>query len=706
MALIGKIRKNMWFVFIIIFLALVGFIVMDMVSASQKGGMATATTIGEVNGENIDYRDFSAVESALYGGTGDTYGSKEATWNYLVEKSIVSSEAAQNGFTVPTEELKTLLFGANPAPIVRQMFTDPNSGQFNRQELLNTKQAIESNQQLNPSFQNRWMQIERQVRAAQLQQKMGTAVSKGLYTPAWMVEQNNAANNTSVEMALVRIPFDEADDEIEVSEADVKNYIAGKENRYIKDVETRTIKYAVIEVIPTDEDSLLRRTELADLIPEFTSTGNDSLFALNNNGFYSPFYNKLEDLPESTRDFVPGMEVGEVYGPYRDQGYYLGLKLLGKQSVPDSIEARHILRSTNPANGGTSVVEARAFVDSLRNVLARGIEGFDSLAIKHSQDPGSGARGGDLGTFAQGAMVMPFNNAVFFGSKKGGLYTVTTQFGIHLIEVRDIIYNDTDNDYKVAIIRNPITPSDNTQEKLEGKMSEIVTSARSLSELEAAIGSETAISLETAGPFKANDYFINGLGSDQSSRDMIRWAFTESLKAGEVSPELYTFTDNVLYYDSKYVIAALESINKPGMPSMASLKNELELEVLKKKRGEILKEKINGTDLQAIASQFNVEIDTVSNITFSSSSLPSIGNEPEVIASAYGMQEGAVSQPIIGNNGVYIVKVISKTPKAGSTSVELTKNIMTNSIRSQAMIKLMDALRENAKIEDGRSRFF
>lgn len=706
MALIGQIRKNMWLVFIVIFLALVGFVVMDMVSASQKGGMATANTIGEVNGEDIDYRDFSAVESALYGGTGDTYGSKEATWNYLVEKAIVSNEAQENGFTVPTEELKTLLFGASPAPIVRQMYTDPNTGQFDRQALLNVKQAIETNQPLNPSFQNRWLQIEKQVRAAQLQQKIGTAVSKGLYTPAWMVEQNEAANNTTVELELVRIPFDEVEEEIELTDDDVKNYISGNEDRYAKDTETRSIKYAVIEVIPTSSDSMLRKTDLADLIPEFRITENDSLFALNNEGFYSPFYNKLENLPDAAQEFVPNMEVGEIYGPYLDQGYYMALKLLDKQSVPDSVEARHILRSTNPANGGTSVAEARAFIDSLRNVLTSGIEGFDSLAIKHSQDFGSGARGGDLGTFAQGAMVRPFNDAVFHGSRIGGLYTVQTQFGIHLIEVNDIVYDDNDDDYQVAIIRNPITPSADTQEKLEGKMSEIVTTARTLSELEAAIGSEDRISLESAGPFKANDYFINGLGSDQSSRDIIRWAFSDNVKVGDVSPELYTFSDNVLYFDSKYVIAALETITAPGLPSMSDLKSELELELLKQKRGEILKGKISGSDLQAIASQFETEVDTVSNITFSSASIPSIGNEPKVIATAYGMNEGAVSQPIIGNNGVYVVKVISKTPKPGTSSVALTKNIMTNSVRSQAMLKLMDALRNKAKINDGRSRFF
>jgi hypothetical protein len=283
---------------------------------------------------------------------------------------------------------------------------------------------------------------------------------------------------------------------------------------------------------------------------------------------------------------------------------------------------------------------------------------------------------------------------------------VVTSVGVHLIEVQDIIFNDRDNDYKIALIRNPITPSDNTQERLEGEMSEIVATSRILSDLESAIGSKDYISLESAGPFEVNDYFINGLGSDQSSRDIIRWAFTEDLEIGAVSPELYTYTDNNLYFDSKYVIAGLESINEPGLPSIATLKNDLEIELLKQKRGEILKSKISNTDLSALAESYDLEIDTVRNITFSSSSLPLIGNEPEVIATAYGMEEGAVSNPIIGNNGVYVVKVLSKKPKSGTGSLSLTKNIMTNSVRSQALTKVMEALRKNAKIEDSRSRFF
>ena len=68
MALIGKIRKNMWLVIVLLALALAGFIIMDMTNANNSGSFGSRTTIGEVAGEKIDYMDFQRAESALYSG--------------------------------------------------------------------------------------------------------------------------------------------------------------------------------------------------------------------------------------------------------------------------------------------------------------------------------------------------------------------------------------------------------------------------------------------------------------------------------------------------------------------------------------------------------------------------------------------------------------------------------------------------------------
>ena len=56
------------------------------------------------------------------------------------------------------------------------------------------------------------------------------------------------------------------------------------------------------------------------------------------------------------------------------------------------------------------------------------------MALKHSQDPGSAKRGGDLGYFKKGAMVPEFES-VAFSLKKGEISKpVRTQFGYHIIQ--------------------------------------------------------------------------------------------------------------------------------------------------------------------------------------------------------------------------------------------------------------------------------
>jgi len=111
MALIGKIRKNMWLVIVLLALALAGFIIMDMTNANNSGSFGSRTTIGEVAGEKIDYMDFQRAESALYSGSGDVYGRRNSLWNYFIENAIIDKIAESTGLGVGPEELNELEFG-------------------------------------------------------------------------------------------------------------------------------------------------------------------------------------------------------------------------------------------------------------------------------------------------------------------------------------------------------------------------------------------------------------------------------------------------------------------------------------------------------------------------------------------------------------------------------------------------------------------
>lgn len=91
----------------------------------------------------------------------------------------------------------------------------------------------------------------------------------------------------------------------------------------------------------------------------------------------------------------------------------------------EEVKARHILVNSEE--------EAKSIIEQLNKG-----GNFAQLAREYSMDPSGKANGGDLGWFAKGRMVKPFETAAF--ELKKGQYTktpVNTQFGWHIISVED-----------------------------------------------------------------------------------------------------------------------------------------------------------------------------------------------------------------------------------------------------------------------------
>lgn len=98
-------------------------------------------------------------------------------------------------------------------------------------------------------------------------------------------------------------------------------------------------------------------------------------------------------------------------------------------------QASHILIKVDP-KGDRAAAKAKA-EEVLKEARAPKAD-FAALAKKHSQDPGSAAQGGALGSFGRGAMVKPFEEAVF-AMKEGEISNlVESEFGYHIIKLNGI----------------------------------------------------------------------------------------------------------------------------------------------------------------------------------------------------------------------------------------------------------------------------
>ena len=128
--------------------------------------------------------------------------------------------------------------------------------------------------------------------------------------------------------------------------------------------------------------------------------------------------------------------VGEVHSEIIKTkfGYHI-VKVTAKQKRRYKIRASHILIKTEN-NGKNDSSAARVKVEKIYTEIKNGAL-FDSLAIKYSDDPGSGAKGGDLGFFERRQMVQPFDEAVFKLKIGEVSPIVKSKFGFHIIKLID-----------------------------------------------------------------------------------------------------------------------------------------------------------------------------------------------------------------------------------------------------------------------------
>lgn len=99
--------------------------------------------------------------------------------------------------------------------------------------------------------------------------------------------------------------------------------------------------------------------------------------------------------------------------------------------------ASHILIASPKDAPAAEREKAKAQAEALLAQLRKTPGDFAALAKKNSQDPGSAANGGDLGFFARGAMVKPFEDAAFSLNKGAISDVVESDFGYHIIQLTD-----------------------------------------------------------------------------------------------------------------------------------------------------------------------------------------------------------------------------------------------------------------------------
>ena len=106
--------------------------------------------------------------------------------------------------------------------------------------------------------------------------------------------------------------------------------------------------------------------------------------------------------------------------------------------------------------------------------------------------------------------------------------------------------------------------------------------------------------------------------------------------------------------------------------------------------------------MNAVAAQWSVKVDTARG-----SSINQAGSEAKVVGTVFSLAKDAVSAPIIGNNGVYIVSPIAdKTQVTVPADLTMARRQFSSTSANAVRINLMNSLKKASKVKDNRSRFF
>jgi peptidyl-prolyl cis-trans isomerase D len=702
MATLEKLRNRAGtLVAVVIGLALLAFILGDLFGSGGSLFTKNQFEIAEISGKSIPYQLYqeridnitelnkaSRRQTSLDEQT--TENIREEVWNELVQEYVLGSRYKNLGITVSSEELFDMVQGRKLHPIIRQEFGNPQTGVVDPAMVVQFLKSLDAD----PSGLQRaiWLYLENLIIRDRLFSKYNNLITKGMFVTNLHADRSIEERNKRVDFNFVVARYSTISDSlVTVTASDLKAYYK-KHNHEFEQKASRDVEYVVFPILPSQDDFTLAEEWINRIKEDFVNASDAVQFTnLNSDTPYRNQYFNQGQLPtEELNDWAFSAKEGEVFGPEFDGGSYLLARLVDVAFLADSVKARHILIGVQQQTQ-EEYNAAKAKADSLLKVV-KSSRNFATLAQQHSSDPGSANLGGDLGWFPEGAMVQPFNDACFNGNK-GDIVLVETQFGFHIIEIQD--KSKPSKKVKVALLERTVVPSTRTYQRIYQEASEFAGLNNTYEKFENAV-LEKKLSKRIASNLNEADRRVAGL---ENPREMVRWAYRSKEKA--VSP-VFEFGEN-------FVVAALTRVREEGSAPLSQVEDDIKAIVIRDKKAEILMKRFTeamntSKNLDDLASSLSVSIQNASRTSFSSFSLPVVGFEPAVIATAVYSEEGVLTGPVKGNSGVYALTVNAVNVEEADQYTESSR--LLNLYQSRTLREVYDAIKTDSKIKDNRSKFF
>lgn len=701
MALISKIREKTALVVGVVAVGLILFILGgDLLMGNSSFLNGRDDTVGEIASEEIKYESYQqAIEEVRYNfivNTGrnpterEMEGIRQQAWDKLIAEIAFTKEFDKLGLQVTENELVDMVQGNNITPEIQQAFTNPETGEFNRDQVVSYLQNLP---QLPQQQQVAWQLFESNLNDGRLRLKFDNLMLLSDYVTDKEAKQRYELENTVAEVKYLYVPFYAiSDSAVNVTDEQLKEYINNHKEEFEVE-EGRTIRYVTFPFTPSAQDSAYFREELSQLKENFAKATNDSAFAsINTDATTGAAYRTYTpgELPSQLADSMSSLSEGEIYGPYLEDDSYKMYKVSEiKEDTVSYTRARHILFKTEEGNEA----EVRKQAQDVLNQIKKGAD-FAEMAQQYGQD-GTASQGGDLGWFPEGRMVEPFEKAVFAQNAPGLInQLVQTDYGYHIIEVTE---PKTNKVYKVATVESVLYPSDETRDQAFRKADYFASVVDDADDFEEAAKTDS-LNVGVAENISPNAQTIRELGN---AREVVRWAYNDASVAS-VSP--------VFELENAYVVATLTDKTEKGTAELKDVRDEVTAKVKAKLKGEQIIQKLKGLSgsLDEIAKAYgqDANIYSTSDLKLSSNALPNVGSAPEAIGKAFALKAGEVSEPIAGENGVIMIQTEAITQAPEIADYSSYKDQIRQQQRQQSSFNIAEAIEDFADIEDQRYKFY
>ena len=665
MASLQRIRNHGALLITIVGLAMLAFILGDFLNSGSSFFNRSRENVGVIEGQEIHYTEYEAAKEQLTevykieSGRSDFDEDMHAqirnqVWNMFVMDYTMRAQAKEIGMDVTTDELTELCIGENVHQILRgRRAFYGEDGQYSREIVKNLIAAINEGSEdaeQNANLQQAktyWMYWEKAVRMSYMQEKYTSLLQHLLKANSLDAEYAFDARQKGVSAEYVMQPYySVADSLVKVSDRDIKKLYAQHKEQY-KQTPNRAIKYIAFDIVPSEDDFKAAETLMNNLKEEFQTTEDVSLVVnTNSDVMYDGRDYSEETVPAQFKEFAfaKGAKAGDCTDILFENNTYAMARIMqAGYSLPDSVELKAIVE-----------------------------DGEDQ----------------ELGWFK--AADLPKNIAEpALAGKRGEKFTVAQGMGEQTYEIMEI--GKPTPKVKLAILAREVTPSSKTYSIIYNNAKQFIVNNNNAEALEAA-AQEAGMTVVPQFNLTAT---TDKVGQLAASRPIVRWAF--EAKEGQVS--------DVFECGQQFIVAALTEVNDGDYRPLEAVRAELTYEATNNAKAEYIKKELKGVEsLEAAAQIMGQKVQSVERVSLADSRLGNAGMEPAVIGAAIAQGENALSEPIQGNMGVFVIKTGAANNAEGTFNAESEKAQLSSRF-AYLPYQAIQLLEDKADITDNRANF-